>query len=192
MKKIILAALFLAVLSISNYSQYYSKEIREILTLQDTRTLGENNKLLDYLNSSDSEIVVKALIALANIADTSAIDRIGELLLSRKETHIRTNATFALGQISSPRSAEYLARSMDTETDAEVLSSVLDALGRVGDETALSKVIAHQTDNETVKKAQVISIIRFGLRKIKNPEAIKKLQEQLTKLSYNKPVTKEK
>ena len=177
MKKIVLAVLLSAILSVNNYPQYYSQEIREILTLQDTRTLGENNKLLDYLNSSNSEIVVKALISLANIADTSAIDRIGEILLSRKETQIRITAAFALGQISSPRSAEYLMKLIDTETDAEVLASAFDALGRVGDETALSKVIAYLTDNEIVKKAQVFSIIRFGLRKIKNPEAIKKLQE---------------
>lgn len=177
MKKIILITFLICFSTLNNYAQYYPKEIREILTLQDTRTLGENNQLLNYLSSEDKNIVERTLIALANIADTNSIDKIGEVLLNSNETSVRILASFALGQINSPRASEYLLKLIDTETDAGVLSQVLQSLGRVGDENALTKVISFKTENELVKKGQVLSIAGFGMRKIKNQESIKKLIE---------------
>lgn len=50
-----------------------SKEDKEILTLQDERTLGENDKLLEYLESADNKIKLRALYALANISDTASV-----------------------------------------------------------------------------------------------------------------------
>ncbi len=128
MKKIIFITFLIAFSSLNNYAQYYSKEIREILTLQDTRTLGENNKLLEYLGSDDKNIIERTLIALANIADTNSIDKIGEVLLNSKETSVRILASFALGQINSSRSAEFLLKLIDTETDTGVLSQTLESL----------------------------------------------------------------
>jgi peptidylprolyl isomerase len=177
MKKIILITFLIAFSALNNYAQYYPKEIREILTLQDTRTLGENNKLLEFLSSEDKNIVERTLIALANIADTNSIDKIGGVLLTSKETSVRILASFALGQINSTRSAEYLLKLIDTETDARVLLNAFESIGRIGDENALIKIIDYKTDNELVKIGQVLSIIRFGMRKIKNPEAIAKLHE---------------
>ncbi len=177
MKKIFLITFLIAFSALNNYAQYYSKEIREILTLQDTRSLGENNRLLDYLGSDDKNVVERALIALANIADTNSIDKIGEVLLNSKETSVRILASFALGQINSPRSAEFLLKLLDSETDAGLLSQALESIGKVGDENALAKIISYKTENDLVKKGQVLSIARFGMRKIKTPESIKKLVE---------------
>ncbi len=177
MKKIIFITFLIAFSALNNYAQYYSKEIREILTLQDIRTLGENNKLLEYLGSEDKNIVERTLIALANIADTNSIDKIGEVLLNSKEIPFRILASFALGQINSQRSTEYLLKLVDTESDEGVLSQALESIGRIGDENALAKVISYRTDNDIVKKGQILSIAGFGMRKIKNSESIKKLIE---------------
>jgi len=177
MKKIILALLLISFVPVNSYSQYYSKEIREILTLQDTRTLGENGKLLEYLSSKNENIIHKTLLALANIADTAAIDKIGEILLTQKADVLKMMASFALGQMNSPRSAEYLLKLLNTGADAIVLAEVLKSLGLSGDENALNKLIAYSTDKEMLINAQVLSIAYFGIRKIKNAGAVKKLHE---------------
>ncbi len=49
--------------------------------------------------------------------------------------------------------------------------------GKVGDDNTLNNVISYKTDNDLVNKGQVLSIARFGMRKIKSPEAIAKLNE---------------
>ncbi|MBP9095458.1 MAG: hypothetical protein KBG21_02555, partial [Ignavibacteria bacterium] len=66
MKKLLF--LFLSVILFSNIvlSQNYSSEEKEILLLQDSRTLGENDKLLSYLKSDNADVVSRALFALAN------------------------------------------------------------------------------------------------------------------------------
>jgi H+/gluconate symporter-like permease len=68
------------------YSQEYSADEKKILTYQDTRDLGPNKELLNYLKSSNEKIVTLTLNALANISDSMTVDEIGKILLSDPRT----------------------------------------------------------------------------------------------------------
>ena len=71
---LILFTLFTQCISAQNYSE----DEKQILILQDSRTLGENNKLLNYLKSPEKTTVITALNALANIGDSNTVDNIGD------------------------------------------------------------------------------------------------------------------
>ena len=175
MKRIAILIFLLCFLSCRLSAQKISDEEKEILVLQDTRSLGENNKLLSYLNSDSKNLVIKTLNALANIADTNTADDIGKELLSHGDAQIREYAAFALGQIPNKRSAEYLSLALTKEADEEVVSRIMDALGRTGNEEDLIKLCNYQTDNDVIKAGIAMSIARFGMRKIKNERGFEKL-----------------
>ena len=102
--------------------QMFTPDERIILELQDSRTLGENNSLLNYLNSDNEAIVKRTLIALANIQDSSACEEIGIILLTNPSSEIRKLAAFALGQIPSYASEMFLIQSLQDEKNINVLS----------------------------------------------------------------------
>jgi cyclophilin family peptidyl-prolyl cis-trans isomerase/HEAT repeat protein len=166
---------FILIANSAAFGQKLSNEEKEILMLQDTRSLGENNKLLNYLNSDSKNLVIRTLYTLANIADSNTIDDIGKVLLSNGDAQIREYAAFALGQIPVKRSAEYLSKALDAEQNTEVLCRVLNSIGRTGDEEDLNRVSGYQTENDSVRACIAMSIARFGMRKIKNEQGFRKL-----------------
>src|SRR5436190_13854466 len=82
-------------------AQGFTKEEKVILEMQDKRTLGKDNELPGYLQSKDEKIISRTLIALANIADTTTTDNIGNLLINSASSKVRSAAAFALGEITS-------------------------------------------------------------------------------------------
>lgn len=180
-KIVILVIIQLLFISIRVYSQKISEEEKDILMLQDTRRLGEHNKLLNYLHSSQENLRVKSLYALANIADTISIDEIGKVLLNDSAMQVREYAAFALGQILNKKSAEFLLKSLYGEQNADVLCRILDAIGRTGNEEDLNKVCDYQTENDSINAFIAMSIARFGMRKIKNERGFEKLDSIVSK-----------
>lgn len=75
------------------YAQTFSLKEREILQLQDQRSLGEG-KLIDFLKGKNVRLRYRAAIALANIQDTSTI---GALAMTMKDRNkeVRRAAAFA-------------------------------------------------------------------------------------------------
>ena len=61
------------------WSQHTDRATREILELQDSRSLG-NGKLVTYLSNHDAKLRFRALVALANIQDTSTLSAVTPLL----------------------------------------------------------------------------------------------------------------
>ena len=118
---LILFTLFTQCISAQNYSE----DEKQILILQDSRTLGENNKLLNYLKSPEKTTVITALNALANIGDSNTVDNIGDALINGKEIQIRSVAAFALGQIPCNNSIDYLTKALNSEQESETLISYL-------------------------------------------------------------------
>jgi cyclophilin family peptidyl-prolyl cis-trans isomerase/HEAT repeat protein len=174
--RIFLFIIFILISATANlFAQGFTKEEQEILELQDTRTLGKDNKLLQFLNSKNADVKYRALIALANIADSSVVDKIGNMLLSSQETQVKIAASFALGEIPCQSSADYLLKALSAEKNIPVIIEILNDLGKVGDENALNKVTQYESANDNVSGAIALSIARFGLRKIRSEEAINKL-----------------
>ena len=170
---LILFTLFTQCISAQNYSE----DEKQILILQDSRTLGENNKLLNYLKSPEKTTVITALNALANIGDSNTVDNIGDALINGKEIQIRSTAAFALGQIPCGKSVFYLDSSRYKEETPEVVKYIFDALGKVGDKSSLELILSSQYSDPGVNEYVALSIARFAIRGIKSNEAIKYLKE---------------
>jgi hypothetical protein len=106
---------FLSTVFFSNtvFSQNYSPEEKEILLLQDSRTLGENDKLLSFLKSDNADVVSRAIFALANIQDSSAADEISTVLLTNQNEYIRFLAAYSLGTNSMRAITDISANSIE-------------------------------------------------------------------------------
>lgn len=175
-KKIFQFFLFIVILQTANiFAQGFNKEEKEILELQDKRTLSKNNKLLSYLKSKDEVIVSRTLVALANIADTNTIENIGGLLLSYTSPKVRLSAAFSLGEMPSAISTDYLSRALGQEKDNSVIIEILNSLGKTGDENALNLVCSYESSDDEINGAIALSIARFSIRKIRNEQSINKL-----------------
>lgn len=168
MIKYFLTLLFLFIVSLSINAQIFSHSELEIIRLQDERTLGEGNKLLDYLNSRSDEIVIKALIALGNIGDTSAVQTIHTILLSDNRPNIRKHSAYALSLLPCELSRNALLESLNQEKSEEVIPAVLEAFGFIGDKDNLITVSKYLSNDVKIKTAQALSIARFARRGIKD------------------------
>ncbi|MCX6163610.1 MAG: hypothetical protein NTU73_01915, partial [Ignavibacteriae bacterium] len=163
---------FLLLLAINVFSQELSSDEKQILIYQDTRSLGENRELIKYLDSKNENLAIKTLYALANIADSNTVEDIAGILISTHNENKKSAAAFALGQIPCLKSNEYLLKALNSETNPVVLSSVLDALGKVGDGYSLNQIFEFKNNDEEVLKAKTLSIARFFIRNIKSEDAL--------------------
>ena len=160
----------------SAHAQPLSDDIKTILKFQDERTLGPGNELLDFLNSGDESVVTAALYALANIADSTTIDTISVQLMNNTSPKVRSMAAFALGQIGTGLSAEYLQEAGKKEKDVDVLVAILENIGKTGDEEALNKIVPLLIDDARYHNAVAMAVARFALRNIKNQNSIRHLE----------------
>lgn len=179
MKKLLF--LFLSVILFSNVvlSQNYSPEEKEILLLKDSRTLGENDKLLSYLKSENVDVVSRALFALANIQDSSTADEISTVLLTNQNEYIRFLAAYALGQIPCEPSQIYLRTALKSETNMYVRQQLMEAIGKIGAGEDLELIPSDVSNINYDKFYSALSILRFGLRKIKNERSFQILADIL-------------
>ncbi len=171
-KKILTISLVIVFLVPILRSQTLSKEQKEILTLQDDRSLG-NGRLVSYLQSKDKSLRYRAAIALGNLQDTSTVSLLVPLLQD-EDIQVRAAAAFALGQIGSPPAEKALIDALTPDQDAQVLPRIFEALGKCGDSNALNLVIAFipSAKNIAVKSDQALSIARFALRKITSERGV--------------------
>lgn len=158
-------------------AQNFTPEEKEILLLQDSRTFGENDKLLSYLKSDNKDIVCRTLFALANIQDSSAVDEIGTVLLQSTDNGIKYMAAYALGQIPCEPSQIFLRTALKSDPNFYVKTQLLEAIGKVGSEEDLQFIYDETNSDYNVHKA--LALVRFGLRKIKNEKSFQVLADIL-------------
>mgnify|MGYP001580373687 CR=1 FL=1 len=170
--RLLIACVLLILTAVALPAQQLSPSEREILTLQDQRSLGDG-KLLSYLNHSNANIRYRAALALANIQDSSTAWALNPLLHD-PEPQVRAAAAFALGQIGSSVAQDSLLSRLKDETNPVVASRILEGLGKIGDEQALDEIVAYQPSGDTASlKAEIaLSIARFALRGIKNERSM--------------------
>ena len=152
--------------------QKLTDQEKEILTLQDQRSLGDG-KLLAYLNDANAQLRYRALIALANIQDTSTAGAVASGL-NDPDAKVRTAAAFALGQIGLQRMQDSLLIHLSQEKDLSASARILEAIGKIGDEQALGQVVdqTFSGENASLISEQVMSVGRFAIRGIKNERSI--------------------
>jgi len=137
MKKIVI----LMLLCFSNlvlYAQSITSEEREIIEIQNSREMG-NQKLLSYLTHPNEKIRCRALVAIANIEDTTAIRNVMERL-SDEKPEVRAMAIFALSYIGVDTVSVPLFNMLLRETDTNVQKSILNTLGFIGSASILDSL----------------------------------------------------
>jgi cyclophilin family peptidyl-prolyl cis-trans isomerase/HEAT repeat protein len=164
--------LLILVVSVPLQAQPLSTEEREILMLQDQRSLGMG-KLVSYLTHEQERLRYRAAIALANLQDTSTVRPLVQAL-SDEAPQVRAAAAFALGQIGVPFAEQGLKSRLATESHPDVLIQTLEALGRCGTEEGLSAIVEFEpkSDEPRVARGIATGIARFALRGIKNERSI--------------------
>ena len=195
MKFKLLLIFILITLNLTNpfntYSQNLSDKQKDILTLQDKRTLGQNDELLNYLNSSENnDIRFMALYALANISDTGSVSKtlpfIAELIDGEPDYDLLNEYAFYLSQTSCAESNEYLNGMIDSPEIYLIPSypEIINSVGKTGDESNLNNLIKvisarkySDADAKVIYRALAMSIARFALRKIKNENSVDALKQ---------------
>lgn len=167
-------------------SQKISAEDKEILELQDKRILGDDDKLIKYLLSSNSDIRVKAITALANIGDSIYIPKLNFLLAGPFENYptpgdLKASA-FMLGQIQSEESKSMTELMLSDDFSgndslADTKTEFINSISRIGDENNLQNLIQRNFNEYEFKRAMAISLGRFALRKIKNEKSVDELKK---------------
>ncbi len=145
---------------------------QSIRIMQDQRLTGSLELFAKLTSGSDREREL-ALLAVANIQDTSAVDRVAPLL-SDANPKVRSMAAFTLGMLNTPRSATLLFRRMAVEREDKCLAEILNALGMCGDQDDLKKLITQSEHFPNDWSPWVVSsIVRFANRKVRDHSATK-------------------
>ncbi len=178
--KVIQILLVLIMVPLLALGQKLSDQEKEILTLQDQRSLGDG-KLLAYLSDANPHLRARALVALANIQDTSTAG-VAASMLNDPDAKVRTAAAFAVGQIGLPQTQDSLLIHMSQEKDAITLARIFEALGKIGDEQSLNQMVgfAPPDSSASLSAGQALSVGRFAIRGIKNERSIWFSFEQLS------------
>jgi peptidylprolyl isomerase len=167
--KKIVALGFFALLFSSVQAQSLSSEEKDILQLQDQRSLG-GGRLAGYLSSTDENLRYRALIAFANIQEDSSA-RVIIPLLADRVPRVRAAAALALGYLSDSLAAQKLLAVLQKEKDRETQKTYLDALGRCGDMMMLDSLTINNMP-EYAQEGLALSFARFALRGIKSERLV--------------------
>lgn len=171
-------------------AQYISDRNFEIIELRDTRSLGKNNNLKEYLHSLDPEIRQSAIYALANIADSNTVGYLDFLFAGPFKDYPTKDdikaAAFMLGQIDCDASRSMLSAILNNRSDyeKEMLESgiyIIDAIGKTGDVNNLNELLQREdlvySDDRGIRSASVMAVARFALRNIKNEKSVEYLKK---------------
>jgi len=181
------AFILLFVVLIQNIiAQPFTKEQKEILVIQDTRDHKSAEKLKKYLKDHSSEEHYTAMIAAANLGDTSLVDLLGELLHNKSNNYYM--APWALGFLNTERSRNYLVNSLNRKS-FDYIWYIITALGYIGDDRSFEELLNYiPFDNE--EDFSALAIARYGIRKIKNEKSFLKLAEIFSKSTSFNPKEK--
>lgn len=99
----------------------------KIADLKDRRLA---DSLYRYFDDADERYRADAAEAFGSLQDTTAIDRLGQLLLNERSAAVRKAAAFALGQTNHSASAKILFEALSQERDPGVIAEILKAYGK--------------------------------------------------------------
>jgi len=143
-----------------------------IRTIQDKR-VEQTSELFSFLKSENARERELALLAFANIQDTTALDEAAQLL-NDDMPKVRSMAAFALGMIGHPKGTSFLFRRLAVEREDECVAEYFNAIGLCGTPDDLKKIVVQAEDYPTEWRPYVAqAIIRFINRKVKDIAASK-------------------
>jgi cyclophilin family peptidyl-prolyl cis-trans isomerase/HEAT repeat protein len=175
-KKLALIILVVCFYSLQ-YAQPISSNEREILQLQDQRSLGDG-KLVAYLKDQNVQLRYRAVIAIANLQDSSTVDALA-ISIKDSDRNVRAASALALGQMRTERAADALLSSLSSEQDVLVIGRILEALGKNGSSKSLDALldISEQESLKFPPKEFAMCFARFAIRQIRTERSIWKCFE---------------
>lgn len=149
-----------------------------IRILQDKR-VEQSPELYSFLTSGTEREKELALLAIANIQDTSALEQVIPLL-SDDSPKVRSMAAFAVGMIGNPRGASILLRRLTVERDDACIGEIFNAIGMCGTADDLKHVITlSESFPSKWKTHAAVCVMRFGNRRIKDAGATRYVASML-------------
>lgn len=103
---------------------------RTIEKIQKFTEKRKSDKVIKFLSSSDSEVVIAALNALSQIHDEDSVNSISGMI-DNPDPRIRMGAANALGSLGTEYAKTYLQHRMTTEQDEEVKKAISEALHKI-------------------------------------------------------------
>ncbi|MBD1396735.1 peptidylprolyl isomerase [Pontibacter sp. JH31] len=157
-------------------NKFAETTLQQLYTLQDERKTAE---LLPFLNHPKPQYRQEAAIAFASVQDTLAIPQL-LTSLSDTTTSIRVAVAYALGQTGHKKAQSAIIRHLNQERQPQVQAELLEALGKIGDATAVAFLANYKAPHETALAGQAWGLYRAGLRQVYNAQGIEKAVEWLT------------
>lgn len=148
--------------------------LQKVVDLQVERN-GEG--LRDLLLDADPGVRARAAFALASVQDPEAGGRLAALLVD-EEAGVRADAAFALGQLPDEGYGAVLLRALEEEADPGVRGEILEAVGKVGGEAALLRLLETELGEGEVA-AGTLALARMGIRGVVLPGSVGRLVEAL-------------
>ncbi len=164
MKKIIYAILLIGCGScLSKEEPFILKDsaVQAVLTAQYQR----NTEALTVFLSSDKAPKIRELaaIGLASVQDPKALPQMVPLLAD-PDKKVRSAIAYAIGQTADTLSSSALQEAIGLEKDPEVLSSLLEALGKCATSTGLQALVNYEPFAVADSLGKVKGLYRAGLR----------------------------
>lgn len=103
-----------------------------------------------------------AVLAFSSIQDTTAVEKIGQILLNDPQPEVRSAAAFSLGQIGTSKAYEVLMHALASENDEDVSREIIEACGKTGWKDNAIKHIQQVEGGKSIGFAW--SYYRLGLR----------------------------
>ncbi len=147
-----------------------SPSLQRVVDLQVER---DGAALVALLASAEAPVRARAAFALASVQDPAAGTALAGLL-GDGDAAVRRDAAFALGQLGDAGRSGALLDALRRESAPEVRARLLEALGKVGNETALEGLMALTLPPEE-DGARNLALSRMGIRGITLPSAVQHL-----------------
>jgi peptidylprolyl isomerase len=146
---------------------------RALQAVVDRQVERDAGALVGNLADPDPRVRARAAFALASVQDPAAAPALARALRD-PEAPVRRDAAFALGQLSNAASGSLLLDALAEETDPGVRARLLEAIGKVGDERTLERLLALDLDSEETP-ARNLAVSRMGIRGVTLPAAVQHL-----------------
>lgn len=168
---------FLFILSVTGRSQSRFDAMER--SVRDAQDMRDSRSILLFLSDPDPSTRAMAALAAGSVQDTIHLPVLQSLLADASE-RVRKASAFALGQmnyICTSLQREKLSETLDgalrIEHDREVLLTIVGALGKVGDDQHLNRLVRFgDSVSDPVLRAEIaLSIGRYAYRNIKSAEA---------------------
>lgn len=132
------------------------------ITIADFQDRRLSDSLYQFFNHQNSSYRKDAVLAFASIQDTLAIDQLANVLKKDPNAEVRSVAAFALGQTGTQKSFFALLQSALTEQEDEVMTEIIEALGKTASTENVVKIV--KPGSENTETAFAWSYYRLGLR----------------------------